>query len=202
MTRGEVHMELQYCLYHECSESILFEMGLGKAYSEARETVLATPVKLATNREQNNLRVIRDCMQKELAGRGWEINARIFPSSAPKRFERGRYCLDASKHAETGAALGAIWHFGGSEFIVRQLMLISEAVRRNIIDCGLLALMTREVKPYVSGRPAFFDQAQRLLRTYGQSGFRGVPIILWGLMPEALYPKFIDGDARLPAGKR
>ena len=79
-------------------------------------------------------------------------------------------------------------------------MLISEAVRRGIVDCAVLALMTRDVKTYVLGRPACYEQAQRLLRAYGQSAFRGIPMVLWGLTPEAIHLPLTDVGVGLPAG--
>lgn len=195
-------MELTHCWAHEDGESLVFEKGLGVLYVEAREATLTTRIKLATDRLENRLRVIRDHILREFAGRGWEINTRIFPPSAPRVFERGHYRLDATKRAGTGAALGLTFHLGSSEFIVRQLMLISEAVRRGIVDCGVVALMTRSVKPYIAGRPAFYEQAQRTLRTYGQSGFRSIPMVLWGLTPEVMHPGLTDGGAGLRAGVR
>lgn len=195
-------MELARCWSHERGESVLFEKGLAEEYAEARGTALATRVKLAPDRAENSLRVIRDRILRELAGRRWEINTRIFPPSAPLSFERGHYRLDATKRAGTRAAIGLTFHFGSSEFIVRQLMLISEAVRRGIVDCGVVALMTRSVKPYIAGRPAFYEQAHRTLRTYGQSGFRGIPMVLWGLTPEVMHPGLTDGGAGLWAGVR
>jgi hypothetical protein len=195
-------MELSHIRSHERSESVLFEKDLGEVYAEARETMLATPVKLASERAENGLRVIHDRILRELAGRGWKIGVGIFPASAPAMFQRGHYRLDATKKAGSGGALGFICHFGSSEFLVRKLMLISEAVRQGIVDCGVLALMTRSVKPYIAGRPAFYEQAERTLRTYGLSGFRGIPMVLWGLTPEVMHPGLTDGGAGLRAGVR
>ncbi len=195
-------MKLASSYSHERGEAILYERGLGEAYAEAREGMLATRVELAPDKAENSLRVIHDRILRELAGRGWKIGERIFPPAAPATFQRGNYRLDATSRTGSGGTLGVIFHFGSSEFLVRQLMLISEAVRRGIVDCGVLALMTRSVKPYIAGRPAFYEQAQRTLRTYGQSGFRGIPMVLWGLTPEVMHPGFTDGGAALRAGVR
>jgi hypothetical protein len=182
-------MELSDCSSHARGESVIFEKGLGDVYAEAREVVLTTGIPLAVGRSENNLRAIREYLLRELAGRGWEINQRIFPPSAPGMFQRGQYRLDATKRTGSGGALGFICHFGSSEFLVRKFMLISEAVRRGIVVCGILALMTRDTRPYVTGRPACYEQAHRLLRVYGQSGFCGIPMILWGLIPEGMRPE-------------
>jgi len=183
-TCSEACMELSRCWSHERGESVIFEKGLGELYAEARETVLATRVGLVSDKADNSLRLIRKQVLTGLAGREWEVGTRIFPPSAPARFQRGHYHLDAAKRAGNGGALGIVCHFGSSEFLVRQLMLISEAVRRRIVDCAVLALITSDGKPYVTGRPACYEQAQRLLRSYGQSGFPGIPIVLWGLTPD------------------
>lgn len=153
-------MELALCWSHERGETVLFAKGLGEVYAEARETMLATRVKLASDRVENSLRVIRDRILRELAGRGWKIGEGIFPPFAPATFQRGHYHLDAAKRTGSGSGLGIICHFGSSEFLVRQLMLISEAVRRRIVDCAVLALVTRDVKRYVTGRPACYEQGQ------------------------------------------
>lgn len=195
-------MELTHCWSHEGADSVLFEKDLGEVYAEAREAMLATRVKLASVRAENKLRVIHDRILRELAGRGWKIGERIFPPAAPAIFQRGHYRLDATSRTGNGGTLGVICHFGSSEFVIRQLMLISEAVRRGIVACGVLALMTRSVKPYIAGRPAFYEQAERTLRTYGQSGFRGIPMVLWGLTPEVMHPGLTDGGAALRAGVR
>jgi len=185
-------MKLAHCWSHERGESVLLEKGLGEVYAEAREMALATRVELVPNRAENNLRVTRDRILREIAGRGWEIAVSIFPASAPAMLHRGDYRLDATKKTGSGGALGFICHFGSSEFLVRQLMLISEAVRRGIADCAVLALMTRDVKAYVPGRPACYEQAQRLLRAYGESAFRGIPMVLWGLTPDAVRRELTD----------
>lgn len=193
-------MELSHCSSHAQGESVLFKKGLGEVYAEARETVLASRVKLASDRAENSLRVIRDCIMRELSGRGWKIGETIFPPSAPASFHRGHYRLDATKKAGGGGVLGIICHFGGSEFLVRKLMLISEAVRGEVVDCCVLALITRNIKPYISGRPACYEQAQRLLRAYGQSAFGAIPMILWGLAPEIIYSQLAEVHTSWLAG--
>ena len=65
-------------------------------------------------------------------------------------------------------------------------MLISEAVRRRIVECAIVALMVRAVIPYVCGRMACYEQIQRLFLAYGTSGFVDVPMVVWGMMPEAV----------------
>lgn len=180
----EVWMEVSGCWSHEGGESFVFERGLGELYAEARGMVVETRVNLVSDKAGNSLRLIHHQMLTGLARREWEVGARIFPPSAPARFQRGHYRLDATKRAGGGGALGVVCHFGSSEFLVRHLMLISEAVRRRIVDCAVLALITNDWKLYVTGRPARYEQAQRLLRAYGQSGFAGIPIVLWGLTPE------------------
>lgn len=192
-------MELLHLWSHERGESVLFEKGLGEVYAEARQTMLATRVKLVSDRAENSLRVIHDRILRELAGRGWKIGERIFPPSAPAIFQRGHYRLDAAKRTGSGGTLGVICHFGSSEFLVRQLMLISEAVRRGIADCAVLALMICDVRPYVPGRPSCYGQAQQLLQAYGQSAFRGIPMVLWGLTPEVMCPELTDVRAGLRA---
>lgn len=186
-------MELARCWSHGNAEAVLFEKGLGGVYAEARETIRAVRVEFGLSIAANELRTIRERILEQLAGHGWEIDTRIFPPSAPIGFERGRFRLHATKGTGGGATLGVICHFGGSEFIVRQLMLISEALRRRIIDCGVVALMTRNVQPYATGRPACYEQALRLLQAYGQSGFAGIPMILWGLAPEAVHLELAGG---------
>jgi len=79
-------------------------------------------------------------------------------------------------------------------------MLISEAVRRRIVDGAILALMTSDIRSYVTGRPACYEQAERLLRVYGQSGFRGIPMVLWGLTPEDMHPERTNIRAGLRVG--
>ena len=193
-------MDLSHIRSHERGESVLLEKDLGEVYAEAREMVMATRVGLAPNRAENSLRVIRDQILEKIAGRGWEIAVSIFPASAPPMFQRGHYRLDATKKTGSGSGLGLICHFGSSEFLVRKFMLISEAVRRRIVDGAILALMTSGIRPYVTGRPACYEQAQRLLRVYGQSGFRGIPMVLWGLTPETLPPERAHMDAGLRVG--
>jgi hypothetical protein len=190
-------MELTHCWSHERADSLLFEKDLGEVYAEARETMLATRVKLASERAENSLRVIHNRILRELAGRGWKIGENIFPPAAPATFQRGHYRLDAAKRTGSGGTLGVICHFGSSEFVIRQLMLISEAVRRGIADCAVLALMTCDVRSYVPGRPSCYEQAQRLLRAYGQSAFRGIPMVLWGLRPESVQPALAYGATGL-----
>ena len=185
-------MKLAHCWSHERGESVLLEKGLGEVYAEAREMAVARRVELAPNRAENSLRVTRDRILRDIAGRGWEIAVSIFPASAPAMFHRGHYRLDATKKTGSGRALGFICHFGSSEFLVRQLMLISEAVRRGIADSAVLALMTRDVKAYLPGRPACYEQAQRLLLAYGESAFRGIPMVLWGLTPDAVRREVTD----------
>ncbi|OGB91613.1 MAG: hypothetical protein A3G35_10070 [candidate division NC10 bacterium RIFCSPLOWO2_12_FULL_66_18] len=195
-------MELSRIRSHERGESVIFEKSLGEVYAEARETMLGTRVKLVPDRAEDSLRVIHDRILRELAGRGWEIGVSVFPASAPAMFQRGHYRLDATKKTGSGSGLGLICHFGSSEFLLRKFMLISEAVRRGAVECGVLALMTRDVKPYVSGRPACYEEAQRLLQVYGQSGFRGVPMVLWGLRPESVQPGLAYGATGLQARAR
>jgi len=193
-------MKPPHFLSHERAESILFEKGLGGVYAEALEVVLATRVDLAPQKGANMPRVIWEHVLKNLADRGWEIAVSIFPASAPAMFQRGNYRLDAIKRMGTGSALGLICHFGSAEFLVRQLILISEAVRRGIADCAVLALMTRDFKAHVPGRPSCYEQARRLLRVYGQSGFHAIPMILWGLTPDSMQSELADVRAGLRAG--
>ena len=193
-------MELSRVGSHEGGESVLFEKDLGEIYAEAREITLGTRGKLTPDRAENNLRIIRERILRGLTGCGWKIGPRIFPFSAPAMFQRGHYRLDASKTTGSGAALGIIFHFGGSEFLIRQFMLISEAVRRGIADCAILALITRDFKARVTGRPSCYEQARRLLRAYGQSAFPGVPMVLWGLTPDSVPSELADARAGLRAG--
>lgn len=193
-------MKLSHIRSHERGESVLFEKNLSEVYAEARETMLGTRVKLAPDRAENRPRAICEDVLRHLAERGWEIGASIFPASAPAMFQRGNYRLDAIKRTGRGSALGLICHFGSSEFLVRQLMLISEAVRRGIADCAILALMTSDFKAHVTGRPSCYEQARRLLRAYGQSAFHGVPMVLWGLTPDSMQSELADARAGLWAG--
>jgi hypothetical protein len=190
-------MELEYCLAHERGETVIFERGLGEAYAEARAVALATRLTQASGKGEESLRVIRDRILTELAARGWIIDERIFPPSAPAIFQRGNYRLDAAKTTGSDDALGFIYHVGSSEFLVRKLMLTSEAVRRRVVGCCVLALMTRNTKPYVAGRPASYEQAERLLRAYGQSAFRGIPMVLWGLAPDPIFAGQVGRSVRV-----
>lgn len=186
-------MELARCFSHGTAESVLFERGLGGVYAEVRETIRAARVELGLAGATGELRAVRERILRQLAGHGWEIDTGIFPASAPTSIQRGHYRLDASKRVGARAALGIICHFGSAEFTVRKLMLVSEAVRRGIVDCGLVALITRDVKPHLAGRPACYEQALRVLQAYGLSGFAGIPIILWGLAPEAMPLQYTAG---------
>jgi len=199
-TCGEGRMEIPHSWSHERGESVLFEKGLGRIYAEAREAALAGRVGLLPDKSKNSLRAIREGILRDLAGRGWRIGVSIFPSSAPAMFQRGHYRLDAAKTTGSGATLGVVCHFGGSEFLLRQFMLISEAVRRGIVDCAVLELMTREAIECVRGRPACYEQARRSLRLYGQSAFGGIPMVLWGLIPEATHLRTTGVGEGLPAG--
>lgn len=190
-------MELSHIRSHERGESVLFERNLSKVYAEVRETMLRTRVELVSDKAENSPRVIWKRVLGDLAGRGWGIAVSIFPASAPAMFQRGNYRLDAIKGTGTGSALGLICHFGSSEFLVRQFMLISEAVRRGIADCAILALMTRDFRAHVAGRPSCYEQARRLLQTYGQSAFHGVPMVLWGLTPDSTQSELADAQAGL-----
>jgi hypothetical protein len=189
-------MELARRFSHGIAESVLFERGLDGMYAEVRETIRAARVELGLAGATSELRAVRERILRQLAGHGWEIDTGIFPASAPTRIQRGHYRLDASKRLGAGAALGIICHFGSAEFTVRKRMLVSEAVRRGIVDCGLVALITRDARPYLAGRSACYEQALRFLRAYGQSGFAGIPIILWGLAPEATQLEFAPATGR------
>jgi len=195
-------MKVSGCWSHERGESLVFERGLGELYAEARGVVGETRVKLVSDKTENSLRLIHHQILTGLARREWEVGARVFPPSAPAKFLHGHYRLDATKRAGGGSALGVVCHLGSSEFLVRQLMLIAEAVRRKIVDCAVVALITNDWKLYVAGRPACYEQAQRFLRAYGQSGFAGIPIVLWGLIPECTPRRPTHAGRDLPVAVR
>lgn len=186
-------MEIARCWSHGDAECVLVGKGLAEAYAEVRETFCAVSFDLGLSKTSNERRVVRARILEQLAGHGCEIDTKIFPASAPTMFHRGQYRLDATRRVGTKAALGIICYFGSAEFTVRKLMLISVAVRREIVDCGVLALMTRDIMPYVAGRLASYDQGLKLLRMYGQSEWVDIPMILWELAPTAVRLELPDG---------
>src|SRR5574341_122530 len=133
-------MKLAGCYSHEQGETVVYGRGLGDAYAEARVVVLATRFCVLPTSGENRLRLIRGRMLSELEVRGWELATRVIPPSRGEVFERGKYHLDAIKKGKCRNTIGLIFHFGSSEFGLRQLMLVSGAVRRGIVDCGVIAV--------------------------------------------------------------
>jgi hypothetical protein len=187
-------MKLAGCYSHEEGETVVYGRGLGDAYAEARDVILATRFGIG-----NRLRMTRGYILSELGIRGWELLARVIPPSSCKAFDRGKYHLDAIKRGKSRNTIGLICHFGSSEFGLRQLMLVSGAVRRGVVDCGVIAVMAREATPYLTGRPSSYEQLRALLHAFGNSEFHGVPMVLWGLAPDPILKGQVGRSVRVRA---
>jgi hypothetical protein len=192
-------MKLAGCYSHEEGETVVYGRGLGDAYAEARDVILATRFYILPTGGGNRLRMTRGYILSELGIRGWELLTRVTPPSGCEAFDRGKYHLDAIKRGKSRNTIGLICHFGSSEFGLRQLMLVSGAERRGVVDCGVIAVMAREATPYLTGRPSSYEQLRALLHAFGNSEFHGVPMVLWGLTPDPTFTGQVGRSVRVKA---
>jgi hypothetical protein len=163
---------------HEAEREI-FITNLSTIYSELRNTLFDTPLRLMPQRNVNGVETIKQTLETALRGAGWttgSVPIASYPSGGSK--------LGFLKVLHEGVGLAVVVQFGYESRIQDDFSRMQEAQVQKVCNAGVLIVPVSDTAQYLTDRVATFEAAVRTFEAYPNS-YRDLRLLVVGIGHDA-----------------
>lgn len=163
---------------HEAEREI-FITNLAPVYTELRNTLFRTPLRLMPQKNVNGVETIKDSLESSLRGAGWTAHS-VAISSYPSGGSRLGFLR--TLHDSVGLAVDV--QLGYESRIQDDFSRMQEAQIQKVCNVGVLIVPVADTAQYLTDRVATFEAAVRTYEAYPNS-YRDLRLLILGIGHDA-----------------